>query len=252
MKKKDFKHKCPLRVFGKNTPIIPVDYHVHSNFSDGENTVEECIISARKKGLTEIALTDHVRKDSDWIDDYVSQIRSLARALKFKAIVGLEAKVVDFKGNVNISKGSKQKVDFVMGVVHRFLPDMDQPYNDILNLSADKASQLETELILKMITNPDVDVIGHPTRVYNKFFYLTGKTKKKFPGSLINKICTASLAFNKPLEYNPNFPLNDKLLDAYLKLGVSFFLGTDSHNVNDLGSIDYKKLSESLKRARQT
>ena len=36
------------------------DYHTHSKFSaDGKSTIEENMISAEKKGLKEIAVTEH-------------------------------------------------------------------------------------------------------------------------------------------------------------------------------------------------
>ena len=35
------------------------DYHVHTTFSDGENTPEEMVLAAIKKGLKEIGISDH-------------------------------------------------------------------------------------------------------------------------------------------------------------------------------------------------
>ena len=35
------------------------DYHTHSTYSDGRNTIVEMVDAARKKELGEIAITDH-------------------------------------------------------------------------------------------------------------------------------------------------------------------------------------------------
>jgi len=41
------------------------DYHVHTTFSpDAQSPMEEVVISAIEKGLTEICFTDHI--DYDW------------------------------------------------------------------------------------------------------------------------------------------------------------------------------------------
>lgn len=44
---------------GKNYNIYIGDLHMHSTYSDGENSVDELVISARKAGLDFIAITDH-------------------------------------------------------------------------------------------------------------------------------------------------------------------------------------------------
>ena len=49
------------------------DMHFHSTRSDGENTHEERIIEAKKRGLKLITLTDH---DIVTNDDFINQARS--------------------------------------------------------------------------------------------------------------------------------------------------------------------------------
>ena len=41
------------------TMKIIADYHIHTNNSDGKNTVEDVVRAAAKAGLKEIAITDH-------------------------------------------------------------------------------------------------------------------------------------------------------------------------------------------------
>jgi len=42
---------------------ITWDYHIHTTFSDGKNSVDEIAKSSKKIGLLEIGITDHVRKN---------------------------------------------------------------------------------------------------------------------------------------------------------------------------------------------
>ena len=52
------------------------DYHIHSNFNDHSPdnlSISNIIIQAEKIGLKKLAITEHVRKTSDWIPKYLDQ-----------------------------------------------------------------------------------------------------------------------------------------------------------------------------------
>ena len=53
------------------------DMHVHSSFSDGKNTPEEIIKAAIQLKLSDVCIVDHVRQDSDWLDDFFKTMKSL-------------------------------------------------------------------------------------------------------------------------------------------------------------------------------
>ena len=63
-----------LKTFNAETVLcgnIPkVDYHNHTNFTDGKNTVEECVIKAIDKGLTTIGFSEHVSKNEEWMKEW--------------------------------------------------------------------------------------------------------------------------------------------------------------------------------------
>lgn len=65
--------KTKLQCFKTGDKMMPVDYHIHTNYSDGRDSVEKYILEAKKKGLTEIAITDHIWRTSEWVDDYVNE-----------------------------------------------------------------------------------------------------------------------------------------------------------------------------------
>ena len=49
---------------------LSVDFHLHSTWSDGKNTISEIINSAQNNLIDSIAITDHVRKESVYFDNY--------------------------------------------------------------------------------------------------------------------------------------------------------------------------------------
>src|SRR5919197_4149497 len=76
------------------------DYHVHCNYNDhsaADLTIKNVIAHAEKIGLRAIALTEHVRRTSDWVPRYLGEIRAEtagASSNKLKVIPGFEAKIL--------------------------------------------------------------------------------------------------------------------------------------------------------------
>lgn len=90
-----------------STARLPGDYHVHTTFSDGTGTVQECVARALEVGLPEIGIADHVSPvdigpDEDWciphaqLGRYVAAVReAAARHADIKVLLGLEAEYVE-------------------------------------------------------------------------------------------------------------------------------------------------------------
>ena len=95
-----------------NIPMF--DYHMHTNWTDGNNTSYEMYERASKLGLKSILFSEHARKSSeDWFYKFANEIRLLPKS-PCQALVGVEAKVVDFDGNIEWQKtyGGGQNIDW--------------------------------------------------------------------------------------------------------------------------------------------
>jgi histidinol-phosphatase (PHP family) len=86
-------------------PALPGDYHVHTVWSDGEGSVEDCVRRAAELGLPEIAFAEHFSPapgpDDDWwlrpeqLGGYVAEVRAAAaRHADVKVLLGVEAEYV--------------------------------------------------------------------------------------------------------------------------------------------------------------
>ena len=50
-----------------------IDHHIHSDYNDdATGTIKEYMSAAIKKGLTSIAITNHVWKTSSWIENFIN------------------------------------------------------------------------------------------------------------------------------------------------------------------------------------
>jgi putative hydrolase len=76
------------------------DYHVHCNYNDhsaSDMTIKNVISRAEEIRLTTIALTEHVRRTSDWVPRYVEEViaeTAAASSSKLEVILGFEAKIL--------------------------------------------------------------------------------------------------------------------------------------------------------------
>lgn len=228
------------------------DYHIHSVFSDGQNSLEECVRSAIEKGLSEIAFTDHVWRTSEWVGTYAGQIKELReRCPGLKIWIGLEAKALNLKGDVDIKPEDVEKIDFLIGAVHRrLLSEPNIRYHDLAALTSQEAAEIEKDTIAAMVENPYVDVVAHPMRLYYKFYYLQ-KTSDIYPMRVLRNILLSVKNKNKLIELNFEVPNLEDVFHEYLKMGVSFTLGSDAHSHDVVGEIPYETIGRLWKERQR-
>jgi len=131
------------------------DLHVHSDWSDGRQTIEEMALTARDRGLEYICISDHSKSIGMGIgvadDDLRRQseeIRLLnARLEGIELLAGSEVDILA-DGQIDLPDDLLASLDFVVASIHS---GFQQPVERIM---ARFRSALE---------NPFVDAIGHPS-----------------------------------------------------------------------------------------
>ena len=206
------------------------DFHIHSNFSDGENSIEELVKAAINLNLDAIAITDHVRKESDWIDRYIEEIERLRTEYgdKIQIYSGIEAKAIDLEGDIDAKPEFFDKVDIVLGAIHRI------PRARYQFLTPDEVKDNSETLTLwftvirSLIRNSDIGIIAHPGS------YLK-KSDIPIPIEMKKKLAMEARKHRKILEINLRHKTPD---EEFLKLleenEVTMVVGSDSHSVEDL------------------
>ena len=209
------------------------DYHIHTTQTDGQSTAEEYVQVAIMKGLKEIAFTEHVRKSSNWFDSYIRDIRKLKEKYKNNVDIfyGIEAKALDYEGNIDATEDMINKSELVLGSVHRY-PSGNGNLLDFGALSSKDAARIEFDLACAILKNPNVDVLAHPGGVFQKKF------NDIFPDYYLEEIIKVTNQYGKAIEINSSY-LRD--YSHFLKLLIKFnpyvSLGSDAHNVMQLGNV---------------
>ena len=214
--------------------IIPkVDLHMHTNWTDGENSVSEMYKSACGKGLNVILYSEHARYNSvDWFKNFAQEVRSIQKK-KCVALVGVESKILNYKGEIDIHPNIAKECDLIMGSVHRF------PGEDGINLKRQiskykkkEAIEIEFELSIAALRYSSIDILGHPFGMtYSRF-------KTKPPWKLMIELIKTAKKYKKAFEINSKYHNQaKKMVYTCLENETLISLGSNAHSVKEVGKI---------------
>ena len=204
------------------------DLQIQTDWTDGENSIEEMALAAKKAGLEYIALTDHTRSlamtggaDEKKLLKQIGAVDAVNRkfkSLKFKVLKGAEVNIGK-DGSLDIKDEVLKKLDVVGAAVHSHF-----------NLS--RAEQ--TRRIIRAIENPHVDII----------FHLTGRIIGKRPAIEldIDEIIQAAKRTGTVLEINA-YPDRADIKDDYIRkcveAGVKMSIDSDAHSVKHFTVLEH-------------
>jgi len=194
------------------------DLHTHSNWSDGHESISGIAKAAAKLGRKYIAVTDHSYPNMKF-QGRLKEIEQFNYSQdNIRVISGLE---------VNINADSTMQV-----------PDDILAEHDIIlasiHTSFRQGRQEMTNRIIKALENPYVDVLSHPTGRL-----LLERESIDADWEQIFKV-TAKLGKFIEIDAYPNrLDLPDNLIREAKRFGVSFSIGTDSHQIAHLGLMKY-------------
>lgn len=201
--------------------------HVHSTWSDGQNTIRELAEACIARGFTYLGITDHsktaayagglsedaLRRQHEEIDRLNQEFAGRIRILK-----GTECDILR-DGSLDYSDDVLASLDFVIASIH-----------SQFTLS----EQEQTQRMLRAISNPYVDIIGHPT----------GRILLERAGYAldIDALLDAAAAHGVCIEVNAS-PLRLDLDWRYLHRardkGIKIPIDPDAHTIDGLDDMRY-------------
>jgi len=207
---------------------LNVDFHLHSTWTDGKNTIQEIIDVANKKGLSAIAITDHIRKNSIYFDDYEEEIKSLDNGIDISLYVGFEAKVLDFNGNIDVGEEIAERADIAIVSVHRF--PLGSKLYKAKEFKKEISQEIELELSLAALSKGGFNVLGHAGGMSETQF-------KEFPINYYEEIIRQCLKNEIAFDLSGRYHMKklDVLYPLLKKYNPFVSIGSDSHNVKPIG-----------------
>jgi len=229
------------RLFGESKPDIPKlieladfkgDLHVHSTYSDGQNTIAEMAAAAQAKGYEYVSISDHSYRlriaggvSPENLLKKKKEIDGLNKKLKnFRVLYGTEVEI-DMDGNLDYNEKILSEFDVVIAAVHS---GFTQPRAKM------------TARLLKACRNKFVNIIAHPTGVH---------LGKREPYDVdLKQLSQAAKNENTFLEINScpvRLDLNSHNIYFAKQEGANFSINTDAHRSNQL---EFMKFGVTLAR----
>ena len=211
--------------------IPPFDFHMHTKWTDGAQSAQEMHAQAIAQGLKYILFSEHARKTSgSWFNEFAAEVRALPKD-QCLALVGVESKVDDFDGSIDINHEVLQTVDMIMASVHRF-PGETGNVMGKGKVTGEEAINIEYRLIMAVLENPDVDILGHPFGMSHRRFGVS------VPDRLFKEVIAKAAKTGVAVEINSHYHTNPwELVDWCQEAGALISLGSNAHNVSEVGRI---------------
>lgn len=250
---------------------IVADYHMHTTHStDAFGGMEEMILSAIEKGLTEIAITDHVDLDYPPVsyflleefnyNDYISEIQELSikyeETIKIKrgVEVGLQTRV---KSKIESWFNGKE-FDFIIGSTH--VVDFKDLYDGVYFEGKQKdAAVIEyfEDLYHSVKLFDMYNVYGHLDSVARYGSYPEKELDYNAVREIVDEILKLLIKKGKGIEVNTSglryglrWPHpSPEILKRYKELGGEIItVGSDAHRPGDVAN-NFDKVYEIIKAA---
>lgn len=224
-------NKGEIEAFTKEVSVLNVsdirgDLHMHTTWSDGAHSLEEMVLSARKRGYEYIAITDHSK--SLFIANGLDEMRLRMQREEIAKLnetypdihifAGVEMDILP-DGRLDFSDEFLKEMDFVIGAIHSSFQQ-----------SEDKIMYR----LFQALENPYVSLIAHPT----------GRLIGRRNGYRVDleRLIEGAAETGTALEINSNpnrLDLSAEWAQIAQEHGVQIAINTDAHNYKTLDYMKY-------------
>lgn len=200
--------------------------HSHSNWSDGNNTIEEMALACIAKGMEYMVISDHsksafyaqglsvekIKAQHQYIDELNDKL------YPFKIFKSIESDILN-DGSLDYSDSVLSTFDLVIASVH-----------SNLKMSEEKAMAR----LMNAISNPYTTILGH----------MTGRLLLSRPGYPVNHkaIIDACAANNVTIELNAHpsrLDIDWRHIEYALERNVLISINPDAHQIEGIDDIKY-------------
>lgn len=229
---------------------LTADYHTHTPYSHGKNTVLENARAAKKLSLKQIAITDHgfnhllfglKRKK---LGDLRTECSEAEKLTGVKVLLGMESNIISLDGDTDMKASDLINFDIYLCGLHEVLKY--KRFSDMYNI------MITNYLAYKLGKKPSQKVIDVTTKAYINVI-------KNNPIDILTHInfkcyCNLEEVAKCCADYGTYIEINTKKrhisaeeLNLMASTGVKFVVDSDAHSADRVG--DTKIAEELLKEA---
>lgn len=220
------------------------EYHCHTIYSDGKSTMEENVKFAIEMGLEKIGISDHGYKHKGFGVKYKDypKMKSEIEALRekypqIKILLGVEANILDDKGNIDVDDYIRKYVDYVIAGYHfgsmpSNLRGLENHIRNFIKPLKPKEIDYNTRALVNAMKNNNIFILTHP-----------GDKGLVY----IEEVAKAAENTKTVLEINAHHNnLSIEQIEIAKKYDVLFSVGSDAHHYTHM-----KMIGEAILRAEK-
>ena len=215
--------------------MLAIDYHIHSNYSDGKASLNDIITVAVEKGIKQLIFTDHMNVLGNFLYSFRDPPKSLHQF--YTEFTRLQKK---YSNIIEIYMGAEITADFIKIPKSAKQEDILQEYLQEFSLFLIETYVIQEPIITALNMRKFLNDLG--------FSYIPVILAHPYYSSM------EFSTFHKLLHLNIGFELNeDKItpreasffLDHVHKLApqekskLMLSIGSDSHNIDNVGSVSF-------------
>lgn len=234
------------------------DMQVHSTFSDGADTIEDNVAEAERLGLVELCCVDHVRRDTVWLPEYTAAVAALATETPLTLHCGIEAKLLDTDGTLDLPETDLAGVDWIYAADHQVPMDDGVHHPDEVREGIERGRYRAEEVVAGLMQATERCLPQHPGRIVIAHIFSIlpkiGVREEDVPRELIESLAQATYASGNRIEVNERYRTpSAATLAPFAARGVPLLMSTDSHRRDTIGRYDHclqvvRALSEAAAR----
>lgn len=219
-------------------PALSGDHHVHSTFSDDAvSSMQENVEAAASRGLATLRLVDHVRADTAWVPEYLSAVRALRVPDGLTVLTGVEAKILDTSGALDIPR-LPGGIDRILMADHQF-PGHDGPLSPSTvrqrieaGWAVDDVLDQEVAALLAAMRRHPGNQLAHCFSILPKI----GLTEDDLGAERARAWARTAAETDTVVEINEKWSCpGPVLLRALRDADATIVASTDSHEASDVG-----------------
>ena len=230
--------------------ILTADYHTHTPYSHGKNTVAENAARAKELGLQTIAISDHgfshvvygLRRKE--VERYRAECAAAEKEYGIKVLVGIESNIRSVSGVGDLTEKDYENFDVYLCGHHVYVRYLTQKerwsvgfgnwiYQSMLHKHTPQQVIRNTQTYLNAIKNNPIDAVTH-------LGYMC-------PANTLEVAkCAADYGTYIELNSKKTHLSDEELSEIVAKTSARFIINSDAHSADRVG--DTKLVEEQLLR----
>jgi putative hydrolase len=207
--------------------MLKIDLHVHTIASGHAHcTILEYIQQAKKLKMKVIGITEHGPGSTETLVSYI-YFRELTRIPKIvdgvRILKGVEANIINAKGELDLDDDTLKRLDYVMANIHP-----DTPYKD-------GGPEINAQAVINAIKSGKINILTHPSVTKNIPVNVEKISEEACKNNVLLEV---DIAYLSERRMKKDTLSNLKIMiDTAKKYQKKIIVGTDSHNIWELGDI---------------